>query len=250
MGSSGGTSLSFKDDRLVLIAVYGSLVERLTFDNGLKGNMSRAECIKLLGPPDMQAPDPRESLYVGDIVYRAKEIRADLGFNTWQQRGSVRSRERLHSIAVRLEQEARRTLTKEDLLRVWSAPEISVWECAAAVNRWFTNGTPISTVVALLGTNHTRFTPISTVWLGPGPEPRKTSGLMYRFGNDYVIVHTTADVMGDPLSGEFAGAGYSVDSHPQRAKGVWIGQREGAPDWNKPFSLETNRTSAPIGSRR
>ena len=84
-----------------------ALAERLTFDNGLTGSMGRDNCVKLLGPPDSRAPDPRESLYVGDIAYRSQSIRTDLKFNTRQQRGSVRAPERLDSIAVRLEQEAK-----------------------------------------------------------------------------------------------------------------------------------------------
>ncbi len=76
----------------------------------------------------------------------------------------------------------------EGLSRVWTAPSISVQQRAAAVNRAFTNGTPMSVVVAALGTNYTRFCRISTVWMGPGPEPRKTSGLTYRFGQESVII--------------------------------------------------------------
>jgi hypothetical protein len=253
-GVQGGISLSFRDDRLVLIAVYGDLAQRLTFYNGLTGRMSRAECEKLLGPPDVLGPERRGSLYVGEIAYRAGLIRTDLRFNTWQQRGSVRAPERLDAITVRLEQEARRELTgrlpeaqdfvQEELLPVWLAPGTPVWDRAAAVNRTFTNGTPIPVIIAVLGTNFSQWSsPISTVSLGEGRESHGKSRLEYHFDKGRVIIHTTADGMADPLAGGFTGAGYLVD-------GLWIGQREGAPDWKEPFRLETNRTSAPTGSQR
>jgi hypothetical protein len=76
------------------------------------------------------------------------------------------------------------------------------------VNRRFTNNAPIPSVVAVLGTNFVRYRPLSTVWVGPGPEPRKTSGLIYRFSEESVVIDTTADLTGEPLTGNFTGAWY------------------------------------------
>ena len=50
-----------------------------------------------------------------------------------------------------------RTASERQLLRVWSAPGSSVEERAEAVNRCFPRGIPVSSIIALLGTNHTEF---------------------------------------------------------------------------------------------
>src|SRR3954471_13247983 len=76
-------------------------------------------------------------------------------------------------------------LADNELVRIWSTAGMPVRERAAAVNRAFTNGTPMQAVVAVLGTNYSLSRPFSAVWVGPGPEPRKTSGLMYRFGEGF-----------------------------------------------------------------
>jgi hypothetical protein len=101
---------------------------------------------------------------------------------------------------------------RSQLLRLWSAPHLHSWERAEAVNRHFTNGTPVSAIVAVLGTNFTYFTPYSTVWISPGPAPTKTTGLIYDFGDESVIIGTTAPLMTNgvhPLQAKFTGAGYS-----------------------------------------
>lgn len=112
-----------------------------------------------------------------------------------------------------------------ELFRVWSAPAGSVHERAEAVNGFFTNGTPVSNIVAALGTNYKVLRPFSSVWVGPGPEPRKTCSLLYDFGNDTVVINTSADISGDPLTGEFTGAGSSliITNSPTR-----IGQPDSA----------------------
>jgi hypothetical protein len=102
------------------------------------------------------------------------------------------------------------TLAERGLLQVWQASDAPVKARADAVNRCFTNGTPIPRIVAVLGNGYSRFTPFSAVWAGPGPEPRKTSGLIYQFGAESVVIGTTADISADPLSGAFTGAGYSL----------------------------------------
>ena len=140
------------------------------------------------------------------------------------------------------------------LLRVWSRPGISVRDRAGAVNRLFTNGTPIRTVVAVLGSNYGVLRPFSSVWVGPGPEPRKTCSLYYSFGEDQVTIGTSADIAGDPLSGWFTGAGYSLPvTQPQPTEGtnrVLRGQQDGPANGSQPIRSETNRMSPAAGSRR
>jgi hypothetical protein len=97
---------------------------------------------------------------------------------------------------------------EQELSRVWAAPKVSAQQRAAAVNRAFTNGTPMSVVISALGTNYTRFSPTSTVWMGPDPEPRKISGLMYRFGEEWVVINTSAGIAEKILAGTFTGAGH------------------------------------------
>jgi len=140
-----------------------------------------------------------------------------------------------------------RTPTGQELLRVWSASDANARERAAAVNRCFTNGTPIPIIVSVLGTNYGVLRPISTVEGGPGPEPRETCSLFYKFGqeDEGVTIGTTADVNGDPLTGEFTGAGFSVlpATHPIGTTGkIWIGQADGSqPAWAKQSKETTNR---------
>jgi hypothetical protein len=101
-------------------------------------------------------------------------------------------------------------LAGEELSRIWRDPNTTVKQRAAAVNRTFTNGTPVSVVVAALGTNYTRCVSSARVWVGPGPEPPNTSWLSYRFGEESVDIHTSASVSEDPLTGRFTGAGYTI----------------------------------------
>ncbi len=140
----------------------------------------------------------------------------------------------------------------EELLRTWSAPDISVRERAAAVNRCFTNGTPIPAVVSILGTNYGVVRPFSSVWIGPGPEPRKTCSLLYDFGRDSVEIGTSADIGGDPLGGKFTGAGYSlpVTPSPDATNKAQISQPDGAANQSQPVGRETNQTSSAAGPRR
>src|ERR1041385_4914853 len=92
-----------------------------------------------------------------------------------------------------------RSPAEQELVRAWSAPDISVRERAAAVNHCFTNGTPIPAVVSVLGPKYGVLRPFSSVWVGPGPEPRKTCSLLYDFGTESVTIGTSADIGGDPL---------------------------------------------------
>ena len=137
------------------------------------------------------------------------------------------------------------------LLHPWSAPALTVQERAAAVNRAFTNGTPIPVIIAVLGTNYTHYySPISTAWLGPGPEPRKMSGFQYHFGHDRVIIGTTADLNANPLTGKFTGAGYSISSAQSAptTNRIWIGQPHGAFNRSQPIRSAPNGTPTGAGS--
>jgi hypothetical protein len=138
------------------------------------------------------------------------------------------------------------------LRRVWSASGISVRERAEAVNRAFTNGTSIRTVVAVLGTNYMVLRPFSSVWIGPGPEPRKTCSLFYQFGDDEVVIGTSADIAGDPLTGQFTGAGYGVPvaNLTKPTNGIATGQQGTAPKASEPSSSGTNLPPSGAGSRR
>ena len=119
------------------------------------------------------------------------------------------------------------TSAELELLQVWSDHTSSAKQRAAAVNQCFTNGTPVETIVRVLGTNYL----ISRTFWSLGPkgdiEPGKTSGLLYVFeddsglpsttnrrpnpgmfnlGGDSVLIRSTAPVGGDPKAAQFAGA--------------------------------------------
>jgi hypothetical protein len=123
-------------------------------------------------------------------------------------------------------------LAGDELSRIWRAPGKSVRERADAVNRAFTNGTPVSVVLAALGTNYTRCMSSARVWMGPGLEPPNTLWLSYRFGKEEVTIHSSA-VLGrdsDALTGKFTGAGYSLPVRPstEATNRSRIGQPDGA----------------------
>jgi hypothetical protein len=104
----------------------------------------------------------------------------------------------------------------DELSRTWRARDKSVRERADAVNKAFTNATPVSVVVAALGTNYTLCGSSPRLWAGTGPEPANTFWLSYRFGKDEVTIGTSA-VWGrdrNPLSCKFTGAGYSLRVRP------------------------------------
>jgi hypothetical protein len=142
----------------------------------------------------------------------------------------------------------------EELSGIWADPSMSVRQRADAVNRAFTNGTPVSMVVAALGTNYTRCMSSARVWVGPGPEPPNTLWLSYRFGEEEVTIGTSA-VLGrdlDPLTCKFTGAGYSlpVSHSTETTNRIGIGQQGGAANESQLFRSGTNSTSSAAGSRR
>jgi hypothetical protein len=130
---------------------------------------------------------------------------------------------------------------------VWQATGTSVKDRADAISRCFTNGTPIRRVVAVLGKKYTCLRPFSAVWVGPGPEPPKTCGLIYEFGRDFVHIATTADISADPLDGKFTGAGYTMHVGDSSISGP--GQPQRGADGSQPFRSLSNPTSAAAGSR-
>jgi hypothetical protein len=143
------------------------------------------------------------------------------------------------------------TSASEELSRVWSAPGVTVQQRAAAVNRAFTNGTPASVVVAALGTNYSRCGSSARLWMGTGPKPPNNTWLSYRFGEEQVIIGSSAVFGEDPLTGTFTGAGHSIIVRPtaQVTDRISIGQRDGAPNGSQPIRSETNRVSSAVGSR-
>src|SRR5690349_4053016 len=92
----------------------------------------------------------------------------------------------------------------EQLPPRWLLSGASGPEQAHAMNEIFTNGTPMSALVAALGTNYTRVSAISI----PGPQPRNTSGLIYRFAKQEILIVSTAATNADPVSGTFISAAY------------------------------------------
>jgi hypothetical protein len=120
------------------------------------------------------------------------------------------------SQAVRQESNSTSSAAGEELSRIWLDRSTTVRQRADAVNRAFTNGTPVSAVVATLGTNYTLCMSSARVWMGPGPEPPNTLWLSYRFGEEEVTIGTSA-VLGrdlDALTGKFTGAGHSLPVRP------------------------------------
>jgi hypothetical protein len=94
-------------------------------------------------------------------------------------------------------------LAGEELSQVWRDPNATIQQRAAAVNHAFTNGTPVSVVVAALGTNYTR------CWSSTAPPPNRW-WLSYSFGDKSVDIGTSVNVSQDPLTGYFTGAGYTL----------------------------------------
>jgi len=140
----------------------------------------------------------------------------------------------------------------DELSRIWSDLSTSVRQRAEAVNRAFANGTPVSVIVAALGTNYIQCFSSTRVWMGPGPEPPNTPWLSYRFGKEKVTIHTSSSISEGPLAGKFTGAGYSLpEGHStQTTDRTPIGQQGGAANGSQPIRVETNSTPGAAGSRR
>lgn len=100
----GDVSLSFKDDKLVLIAITGRTAKDLVFDRGsLTGRVGRGDYERVLGEPSVQDPKER-SLFKGQIVYRTGSLRMDFQFTS---EDNAPAKKYLLWASVRIEAEAR-----------------------------------------------------------------------------------------------------------------------------------------------
>jgi len=145
-------------------------------------------------------------------------------------------------------------LAGDELSRTWRASGKSVRDRALAVNKAFTNGTPVSVVVAALGTNYMLCGNSARLWVGPGPEWPNTFWLEYRFGEGEVTIGTSA-VFGrdlDILSSKFTGAGYSLPARnsTETTNQVRIGQPDAAASQSQLSRSGSNQSSAAAGSGR
>ena len=142
-----------------------------------------------------------------------------------------------------------RTAAERQLLRVWSAPGSSVEERAEAVNRCFPRGIPVSSIIAVLGTNHTELRLIATADRGKSSEGAFT--LTYGFGGgETVTIQAWGPVNADPLGAGFSGAKGWIrqsGSARNRTNDPGEGQLAGAGDGRR---VETNGTPAAAGSHR
>jgi hypothetical protein len=101
--------------------------------------------------------------------------------------------------------------TEAEFLQMWTARSSSVQELAAAANRRFTNNTPVSYVVSILGKNHSILEPYSVIDPKTGRPPiGVTCSLMYELGEDLLFINTTAPVGSDPLLAKFTGARFTM----------------------------------------
>ncbi len=142
-----------------------------------------------------------------------------------------------------------RRASERKLLRVWSAPGSSVEERAEAVNRGFPRGIPVSSVIALLGTNHTEVRLIGADNRGKAPGGFFT--LTYGFGDgETVLIQATGPVNADPLGAGFYSAVGLIRGHPSartRTSNPGESQPDGAANRGQPVGSRTNQTSPAAG---
>jgi hypothetical protein len=135
---------------------------------------------------------------------------------------------------------------------VWSAPGSSVEERAETVNRCFPPGIPISSIIALLGTNHAELRLVAIANSGKSFEGRYT--VTYGFGNgEAVTIQAWGPTNANPLGAGFSGAkGWIRPAGSARTETNNIGERQpaGAADGSEPFSVETNGTPGAADSSR
>ena len=145
-----------------------------------------------------------------------------------------------------------RTASERHLLHVWSAPGSSVEERAEAVNRCFPPGIPLSSIMALLGTNHAELRLVAIANSGKSFEGRFT--LTYGFGDEEAVtIQASGPTNANPLGAGFSDAkGWTRRSGSARTptNSPGEGQPAGAADGSEPLSVETNGKSGAAGSRR
>jgi len=93
---------------------------------------------------------------------------------------------------------------EQSLARLWSSKDTSAKERCDAINRCFSNGTPISQVVAVLGNNYVLLIPYSGI---TSPGGTLTRSLIYESGGGKsIMIGTSAPLDGDELASKFTGA--------------------------------------------
>jgi hypothetical protein len=97
------------------------------------------------------------------------------------------------------------TTRERELALIWTSNDASAKERCDAINRCFTNGTPIVRVVGTLGNNYTLVIPYSGI---TSPGGRLTRGLLYELGDGRQIsIGTTAALDENEMAANFTGAG-------------------------------------------
>jgi hypothetical protein len=123
------------------------------------------------------------------------------------------------------------TNAEQELSRIWRTSSCSVEERAKAINKCFTNGTPVAHIISILGTNYTVTCVSEPDWPPPSPEPvrdvtRYRRARVYRvleftFEEQWVILFTTAPLDSDPLAYNFVRAGCAV-----RTDDYWVFEKQ------------------------
>jgi len=128
--------------------------------------------------------------------------------------------------------------SEQNLRAIWTATNSMAQQRAAAVNSCFTNGTPITRVLAILGKwdeHHQTFTTLD-------PSDSEYRGLVYRFGSDRITVRAKGTPGTRTENCTFAGAF------------AWrpadVGRQLGPVNRSLPVRSETNRSPPAAGSGR
>jgi hypothetical protein len=97
-------------------------------------------------------------------------------------------------------------VTRErELARIWTSNDASANERCNAINRCFTNGTPITRVVGVLGKHYLLVIPYSGI---TSPGGRLTRSLLYELDDrQQISVGTTAGLDENEMAANFTGAG-------------------------------------------
>ena len=144
-----------------------------------------------------------------------------------------------------------RIASERQLLRVWSAPGSSVEERAEAVNRCFPRGIPLSSIMALLGTNHAELRLIAISNRGKASEG--LFRLTYGFHDgEAVSIQAWGPTNANPLGAGFSGAESWM--RPSGAARTRTNNPEegqaGAMNVSQPIRSDTNPAPSVSGSWR
>jgi hypothetical protein len=128
--------------------------------------------------------------------------------------------------------------TEQNVRDIWSATNTTAQQRAAAVNSCFTNGTPISRVLDVIGKWDEHHQKITTA----DPVEKESRALVYRLGPDRITIHAKGSPGTRTENCAFVGAF------------VWrpsdFGQQRGAANWSQPVLPDTNRAPPAAGSSR